>query len=116
MASTLGKEIKDMSANHLIESLRHSKRRSHRKDFETFDRDSLSSMNDRELAAWQAEFEQDEAQWRLAEHEWQRRLNADMITATIKAARGQAWFGIAGVIMGSSLTLLVTLLLRWLLP
>jgi hypothetical protein len=73
-------------------------------------------MDDRSLAEWQAAYDMDEAQWRLAEHEWQRRITAESIAATIKAARGQAWFGIAGVIMGSVLTLLLTLLVRWLLP
>jgi hypothetical protein len=50
-------------------------------------------MDDKTLAEWQAGFEQTEAQWRLAEHEWQRRLTAAQISATMRAARGQAWFG-----------------------
>jgi hypothetical protein len=103
-----------MSANQFKETLQHIKRQSRRTAFKTFDRDSLSSMDDRELAEWQAGFEQDEAQWRLAEHEWQRRLNADMITATINAARGQAWFGIAGVVIGILFGAIVPLLLEWL--
>ena len=105
-----------ISESPLIKQQRYNEKRQRRKDFETFDRDSLSAMDDRSLAAWQSEYTQDEAQWRLAEHEWQRRLNAEMIAATIKSARGQAWFGVAGVIMGAALTLLLTLLLRWLLP
>jgi hypothetical protein len=57
------------------------------------DRIELAGMDDKTLAEWQAGFEQTEAQWRLAEHEWQRRLTAAQISATMRAARGQAWFG-----------------------
>lgn len=88
----------------------------HRKEFETFDRSELSRMDDRKLAEWQAGFEQIEAQWRLAEHEWQRRITAEQIAATMRAARGQAWFGIIGLFIGAALTLLGALLLRLLPP
>lgn len=76
------------------------------------DRSELAQMDDKTLAEWQAEFEQTEAQWRLAEHEWQRRLTAAQISATMRAARGQAWFGIIGLFIGAALTMLLSLLLR----
>ena len=61
-------------------------------------------------------FDTDQPQWRLAEHEWQRRLSSEQISATMKAARGQAYIGLAGIFIGSILTLLVALLLRLLPP
>ena len=106
--------MSDKFISQIIKEDKFNARRKHRKDFETFDRHSLSDMDDRALAAWQADFEQDEAQWRLAEHEWQRRLTAEQITATMQAARGQAWFGIAGVIIGVLFGVLVPILIEWL--
>lgn len=75
--------------------------------FESFDRRELSKMDDKALAVWQSMFDPDQPQWRLAEYEWQRRLTADQISATMKAARGQAYIGIAGVIIGALLALLL---------
>jgi hypothetical protein len=83
-----------------------------RDEFKTFDRSKLSRMDDRTLAEWQAGFAPDEAPWRLAEHEWQSRLIAQQIRATMASARWQAWFGIAAAIIGSLLTLLVQFLAR----
>jgi hypothetical protein len=80
--------------------------------FEKFDRRELAKMDDKALAVWQAMFDTDQPQWRLAEHEWQRRLTAEQIAATMRAARGQAWFGIAGLFIGALLTLLGALLSR----
>ena len=83
-----------------------------RDEFKSFDRSKLSRMDDRALAEWQAGFEPSEAQWRLAEHEWQGRLIAQQIRATISSARWQAWFGIAAAVIGALLTLLVQFLAR----
>ena len=77
-----------------------AKRRKHKDEFANLDRQSLAMMDDKELAAWQSEFYSDEPQWRIAEHEWQRRITAETIRATVSAARWQAYFGIAGVIIG----------------
>lgn len=69
-------------------------------------------MDDKSLAAWQSVFEQDEPQWRLAEHEWQRRLTAEQIRVTLSTARWQAWFGIIGTFIGALLALLIQALTR----
>jgi len=45
----------------------------HRDDLATFDHRELSKMDTKALAAWQSQFEPDEAQWKLADHEWQTR-------------------------------------------
>jgi hypothetical protein len=87
-------------------------REQHARDFNNFDRRELTKMDDVALAKWQSSFAVDEPQWRLAEHEWQRRITAEQISATMKAARGQAWFGIAGLFIGALLTLIGQLLAR----
>jgi hypothetical protein len=87
-------------------------RMGHVQDYEKFDRRELAKMDDKALAKWQSGFENDEAQWRLAEHEWQRRITAEQIRATTSAARWQAWFAIFGAIIGSLLTILAQFLLR----
>jgi|ERR1035441_5893145 hypothetical protein len=87
-------------------------RMQHIRELEKLDRRELVKMSDVALAKWQSGFASDEAQWRLAEHEWQRRITAEQIAATMKAARGQAWFGIAGLFIGALLTLIGQLLAR----
>ncbi|HWW02641.1 MAG TPA: hypothetical protein VNZ64_23280 [Candidatus Acidoferrum sp.] len=42
-------------------------------EFKSLNRRQLFSMDDKKLAEWQSRFQADEPQWRLAEHEWQRR-------------------------------------------
>jgi len=84
----------------------------HREAFKSIDRKQLSAMDDKTLAEWQSQFKTDEPQWRLAEHEWQRRLTAEQILATMWSARWQAWFGIAAAAIGALLTLLVQALSR----
>ena len=88
------------------------RRRIHREDFKTFDRRELQKMDDKGLAEWQSQFEECEPQWRLAEHEWQRRIMIEQTRATISSARWQAWFGIIAAVIGSLLTLLVQFLAR----
>ena len=83
------------------------KKSRHQADFKNFDRRELEKMDDKALSLWQSDFEQYEPQWRLAEHEWQRRLTAEQIMATMRAARGQAYIGLAGVIIGALLVLLL---------
>jgi CO dehydrogenase/acetyl-CoA synthase gamma subunit (corrinoid Fe-S protein) len=87
-------------------------RAQHIEEFKKFDRRELIKMDDVALAKWQGSFALDEPQWRLAEHEWQRRIIAEQITAIVKAARWQAWFGIAAAVIGALLTLLVQALSR----
>ncbi|MFA5192852.1 MAG: hypothetical protein WC740_19250 [Verrucomicrobiia bacterium] len=84
----------------------------HKEDFKSLDRQELSKMDDKALAAWQSKFKPDEPQWRLAEHEWQRRLTAEQIAATMKAARWQAWFGIAAVVIGALTATVLTLIVQ----
>jgi hypothetical protein len=88
------------------------KRDSHREAFKTFDRRELTKMDDKALAHWQSDFVTDEPQWILAEHEWQRRITAEQISATVSAARWQAWFVIFGAIIGSLITLIAQVLAR----
>lgn len=45
------------------------KRAGHREDLAAFDSRTLSGMSDKALVQWQSQFERDEPQWRLAEHE-----------------------------------------------
>src|SRR5208283_4575872 len=82
-------------------------RRTQAEAFESFDRRELSKMDDKALAVWQAMFAPDQPQWKLAEYEWQRRITAEQISATMRSARGQAYIGIAGVIIGALLALLL---------
>jgi hypothetical protein len=49
----------------------------HKDELRTFDPLRLKQMDDRSLAEWQSQFEQSEGQWRLAEHEWQRRAGVN---------------------------------------
>lgn len=48
-------------------------RERHVEEFKLLDRRELFGMDDKKLAEWQGRFQADEPQWRLAEHEWQRR-------------------------------------------
>ena len=83
-------------------------------EFAAFDRRELFSVSDKELAAWQSRHEQDEPQWRLAEHEWQRRNTEQTVRATIFAARWQAYFGIAAALIGALAGAILTLFIqRW---
>jgi hypothetical protein len=84
----------------------------HREAFKSLDRRALSGMDDPTLAKWQSEYKQDEPEWRLAEHEWQRRLTAQQIKATMDAARWQAWFRILAVVIGALLGTLLTLVVQ----
>jgi hypothetical protein len=78
----------------------------HVEEFKKFDRREITKMDDTALAKWQSDFFTDEPQWRIAEHEWQRRVTIEQL----KAARWQAYFGIAGVVIGVILTRLLELL------
>jgi hypothetical protein len=68
-------------------------------------------MSDKALAEWQSQFETNEPQWRLAAHEWQRRLTAEQIRASMILGRQSAIFAVvasvAGAIVGAAITLLV---------
>jgi hypothetical protein len=82
------------------------------REFTDVDRRELARMADKELAAWQAGFPSDSPQFILAQYEWQRRLIADQIRATVFSARWQAWFGVFAAIIGALLTLLIEFLAR----
>jgi len=71
-----------------------------KKRFEEFkDIDTLfvGGLSDKELAAWQSKYPANSPQFILANHEWQRRLNAEQIKSNDKSAR----IGILGVILGA---------------
>ena len=85
------------------EELDASVARTHREAFTSLDRRGFSEKDDTSLAKWQSEHKQDEPEWRLAEQEWQRRLTAQQIKATMDAARWQAWFRILAVVIGALL-------------
>jgi len=57
---------------------------------------AMAKWTDPELAAWQANSPSESPQYRVAEHEWQRRLLADQI----KAARWNTLFGVLGALGG----------------
>jgi hypothetical protein len=82
------------------DELRDSLVQRHRETFKSLDRRKLSALDDKSLAEWQSDFKQDEPEWRIAEHEWQRRLTAE----EIKALRWAAIIGICAIILGALLT------------
>jgi len=72
---------------------------SRKKRFEEFESIStlfVASKTDKELALWQSKYPQDSPQHIIANHEWQRRLNAEQI----KSNRFSAYIGIGGVVLG----------------
>jgi hypothetical protein len=83
----------------------------HEEEFKSFDRRELFRMPDKMLAEWQSKHQTHEPQWRLAEHEWQRRLTAEQIRASLIVGKQSALFAviasIVGAVVGSVLTLLV---------
>jgi hypothetical protein len=68
----------------------------HREAFKSLDRRQLSRMDDPAFAKWQSEYKQDEPEWRLGEHEWQRRITATQI----RAGRWATAFALIGVVVG----------------
>lgn len=46
-----------------------------REDFKTLDVRTISKMDDKLLAEWQAKYDSTTPQWKLAEEEWKRRAN-----------------------------------------
>jgi len=81
------------------EELHESLVQKHRDAFKSLDRRKLSAMDDKSLAEWQSDFKQDEPEWRIAEHEWQRRLTVE----EIKAVRWAAIIGVCAIILGALL-------------
>jgi hypothetical protein len=60
----------------------------------------LAKLSDKDLALWQSKYPQDSPQFILGQFEWNRRLTAEQVMATLHSARWSAWFGIAGVVIG----------------
>ena len=58
---------------------------------------SLSKMSDSDLAFWQSGFEHQDPRYRMAEHEWQRRL----IAAQVNSSRFAALLGVIGTLIGA---------------
>ena len=83
------------------EKFQHERAKAHLdQEFAKVNRRELANWPDQRLAAWQAQFPPESAQFILAQFEWNRRLAADQI----KAARWAAWIGLVGVIVGAVLT------------
>jgi len=57
---------------------------------------SLSKMSDADLAFWQSSFDFQDPRYRMAEHEWQRRL----IVSQLKSTRFAALLGVLGTLLG----------------
>jgi hypothetical protein len=98
-------------SNYINSMLDRSRRENDAQKFETLDRNELSRMDDKTLAAWQGEFSSDQPQWRLAEHEWQQRLTDRQIAASHATARRAALWGACSGIAGA----LAGVLLAWVL-
>jgi len=103
--STLG-DFALMPKKYIVGSFEHQTSIQHEQELAKLDRRELVKKSDIELAKWQSRFDSDEPQWRLAEHEWQRRITVEQM----RAARWQAYFGIAGVVIGVILTRILELL------
>ncbi|MFL1804335.1 hypothetical protein [Plesiomonas shigelloides] len=73
-------------------------------EFSEIDTVFVSSLSDKDLAGWQAQYPADSPQFIIANHEWQRRLNLEQI----RANRHSAYIGLLGVILGVILTSLFT--------
>lgn len=73
-------------------------------EFSEIDTVFVSSLSDKDLAGWQAQYPVDSPQFIIANHEWQRRINLEQI----KANRFTAWIGIVGVVVGVALTSIFT--------
>jgi hypothetical protein len=71
----------------------------HREAFKSIDRQKISEMEEKTLAEWQSNFDQNEPEWRLAEYEWQRRITAKQI----RAGRWTTGFALLGVVIGAFL-------------
>jgi len=72
-------------------------------EMQGFNRITLEKMSDTELAAWQAMYEPNAPQHRLAEHIWHERLAQQQIVASRRATYFAAATGIIGTIMGGLL-------------
>ncbi|QOH80989.1 hypothetical protein IHE26_06925 [Plesiomonas shigelloides] len=73
-------------------------------EFSEIDTVFVSSLSDKDLAGWQAQYPADSPQFIIANHEWQRRLNLEQI----RANRHSAYIGLLGVILGVILTSIFT--------
>lgn len=82
------------------EELDNSSISQHREGFKSIDRRHIAAMDDKALAAWQSQFKQDEPEWRIGEHEWQRRITA----LQIRHGRWAIAFTLIGVVVGAVLT------------
>jgi hypothetical protein len=67
-----------------------------KKAFEMTSREAFFKLDDKELAAIQAEFKPNDPQYILASHEW----NVRLLAHEIKAIRFAALAGIGGTIIG----------------
>ena len=89
------------------------KRQQYQDDFEALDCNKITALSDKELAAWQATFEQDTPQWRFAEHAWQIRLLKSEIKAMQAAAESAANRGLLGALLGACIGFIGAVASAW---
>ena len=66
-------------------------------EFDKFDQENLSNMSNKELAKFQAGYLPEDAQFIIAQHEWNRRLMKEQVSAM----RFCAVIGLLGVALGA---------------
>ncbi len=84
----------------------------HLEEFKTLDRRELFRMQDKPLADWQSRYNDDAPQWRLAEHEWQRRLTVEQIRASLIIGKRAAIFAVVASVAGSVVGVILTLVVQ----
>ena len=89
-----------MSEEHLDNIMEGVARAGREAEFAKINRRELAGWRDEQLAAWQAKYPSDSAQFILAQYEWSRRLTVSQI----RAARWAAVVGVVAVILGALLT------------
>ena len=85
-----------MPKSYIVGSREHQISIAHEQALAKLDRRELARKSDIDLAKWQSGFDSDEPQYRLAEHEWQRRITAQQI----RASHIVAWVGVMGTLFG----------------
>lgn len=80
--------------------IRQTERASQLHELRALDHAALAAMDDKALATWQTGFSSDSPQWRLGEHEWQRRQTVQQVKATQFAAYIGAASSVASAFVG----------------
>ena len=90
-----------------------TKRQRLQDEFEALNCDKITALSDKELAAWQANFENNTPQWRFAEHAWQIRLLKSEIKAMQAAAESAANRGLLGALLGACIGFIGAVASAW---